>query len=220
MLKRWLRYLWANEDGFFGIGMGPNREQKSQYADTANLANFSTAEGEKDILASDQFWQAILSGDPGQISKVLGPAMSGANKRGQETKQTASQFGNRSGGTNAGMQMTDDKTRSSIDTMISQLTGTAAGTLGSTGGGLLSTGLAGHEAAFGQATTIHDENAAKWNDIFKSSMEVASSVMGGLGKGGGKAFKGMSPGQISGSFGGPTSVDTQPIDTSGWDQQL
>ena len=132
-MRKWLRYLWENEDGFFGIGQGSTAREKGEQGALAAIGNFGTSEGESDIMASDKFWKSILSGDPGKISQVLGPAMSGINKRGQQAKQTAAEFGNRGGGTNAGMQMTDDSTRASIDQMIAELTGKGADTLGSTG---------------------------------------------------------------------------------------
>ena len=145
-----------------------------------NLANFATSTGEKQILEADKFWSAIMSGDPTQLAKVLGPQMSGINRRAQQSKKTTSEFGNRGGGTNAGMQMTDDTTRSSIDTMISQLTGGAASAEGASGAGLLSTGESAHGAAFSEASKIQELNAAKWNDIFKSIADVAGAVAGGF----------------------------------------
>ena len=102
MLKRWLWYLWFNEDGFFGIGQGPSGAEKQQYGIMSNLENFGISRGEKDITQAQDFWSAILSGDPTQISKVLGPEISAVNKQTQEAKKTASEFGNRGGGTNAG----------------------------------------------------------------------------------------------------------------------
>jgi hypothetical protein len=164
---------------FFGIGTGPSSQEKSLEAALASAGNFGIGEGEKDILASDNFWKAILSGDPGQIAKVMGPEMSAANKKGQESKKTASEFGNRGGGTNAGAQMTDDKTRSTIDQMISQLTGSAASNLSSSGHGLLNAGIGANQAAFSAAQTIHDQNSAKWNDIFKSAATVAAAPFTG-----------------------------------------
>lgn len=194
-MKQWLRYLWQNEDGFFGIGMGPSDSQKADAGALGAISNFATSEGETDIMASDKFWQAILSGDPGQIAKVMGPAMSATNKRGQEANKTAAEFGTRSGGTNAGAQMTGDKVRSSIDEMISKLTGDAAGALGSSGHSLLGTGLSARNDKFGADTTIHDENSAKWNDIFKSAASLAAAPftggasLAGLGTGGGTMKK-------------------------------
>lgn len=175
-MVKFLRYLWGNEDGFFGIGQGPTDAQKSEAGAMGAIGNFGTSEGESDIMASDKFWKSIMSGDPGAISQVLGPAISGINKRAQESKKNSAEFGNRSGGTNAGMQMTDDSTRASIDKMVAQLTGQGADTLGSTGGNLLNTGLAGHEGAFSADTTIQKEQAAKWNDIFNSIQKSAETA--------------------------------------------
>lgn len=184
-MKRWLRYLWENQDGFFGIGEGPSGSEKQQFQDIAGIGNFGTSQGEGDIGLASNFWKSILSGDPSQISKVLGPQISGINKRGQEEKKTLGEFGNRSGGTNAKAQSIDDTTRSSVDSLISSLTGTAASSLGSMGQNLLSTGLQGHGMAFDASKTIHDQNLAKWNDLFKSIADVAGGIAGGFGGGGG-----------------------------------
>jgi len=214
-----LRHLMlSGTQFFFGVGEGPSSAEKSQYGAIGATANFATSEGMADIGASDKFWRAILSGDPGQISSVLGPAISTANRQGQEAKRTASEFGTRSGGTAAGNQMTDDKTRSDVEGLIAHLTGQAAGALGSQGSGLLSTGLSGHEAAFDASKTMHDQNLAKWNDIFKSTADVAGAAFtGGAGAaaGGAAAFPNMSPGMISGAYGGPTSAPTTTSDL-GW----
>ena len=209
MLKQWLRWLWENESGFFGIGQGPNPAEYQLESALARAGNFATGEGEADILASDKLWQAILSGDPGQISKVLGPQMSAINKQGQQNKLTASQFGNRGGGTNAGSQMTDDTTRSAIDSTISQLTGTAATSLGSGGRGLLGTGVSAETSAFGAASTIQQQNASKWNDIFKSTADSAAPFTGGTSLGMGSFSE---PG--SGSGGGSWD-DDEPITGGG-----
>jgi len=82
----------------------------------------------------------------------------------------------------------------------------------------LSTGLSGHTAAFDMSKVIHDQNAAKMNDLFKSIAETASAVFAPGAAAGAKAFGNLSPTQISGGFGGPTSVATEPspIDTSDW----
>lgn len=168
--------MWGGTVGFFGIGMGPSGGQKTQLGETSGLANFATSTGEGDISAASDFWKSILSGDPNKISKVLGPEFSALNKQGQEKKKTAAEFGNRSGGTNAGMQMTDDTTRSSADSLLSSLTSSSADKLGSLGSGLLNTGLEGHIAAFGQESTLHDENSAKLNDLFSSILKAVQTA--------------------------------------------
>jgi hypothetical protein len=180
-IKAWLQHLWKNEDGFFGIGEGPSSSEKDQYGDIGNIANFATSQGESATASANNFWQSILSGDPSQISKVLGPMMSTVNKQGQQSKMTTAQFGNRGGGTNSSQQMTDDNTRTTIDSAISSLTGGAASALGASGSSLLAAGLSGHEAAFSSADTIHQQRSAQINDIFKSIASVAAAVpTGGL----------------------------------------
>jgi len=175
MLRQWLRYLWDNEDGFFGIGQGPTKEEKNQYGEIGALSNFGTSQGESAISTSNDFWKAILSGDPSSISRVLGPQLSAINKQGQQQKKTLSEFGNRGGGTNAEAQTIGDRTREAGDSLVSSLTGTAAGALGASGESLLAAGLSGHEAAFSAANVIQQQKAAKLNDIFKSISSIASS---------------------------------------------
>lgn len=160
----------------FGIGMGPSKEQ-SQFAGLlGNVANFGTSQGESDILQSQKFWSSILSGDMSKISQVLGPQISAVNKQTQQRKKTASEFGNRGGGTNAVMANLDTSSTSAINDMISNLTSGAASTLGSMGSSLLSTGTGAGEAAFTAYSKIHDEKQAKWADIFKSIGSIAGAV--------------------------------------------
>lgn len=200
MLKRLLRHLWSNEDGFFGIGMGPTKEEKGQYGDIAGIGDFGTSEGKKDTLASDNFWHSILSGDPGKIATVLGPEISGINKQGQQQKKTTAEFGNRGGGTNASEQMAGDNTRTSYDSLVAELTGKAAGALGASGASLLSVGLSAHDTAFSDANIIHQQKMAKTNDLFKSITAVAAAPFTGgaslgLLAGGSKGGGGGKPGE-------------------------
>jgi hypothetical protein len=179
----WILLPWINLliPCFFGIGEGPSSAEKQQAGDIGALANFATSTGEGDISAASNFWKSILSGDPSQIAKVLGPEISSINQQGQQKKKTSSEFNTRGGGTNAGLQMTDDATRSSFDSLISGLTSSSASNLGSIGSGLLSTGLSGHTAAFDASKTIHDQNLAKWNDLFKTIAQTASAFGGPVG---------------------------------------
>jgi len=180
MLLRLFHYMMnAGTVSFFGIGMGPSGAEKQQYGIMSNLENFGISRGEKDITQAQDFWSAILSGDPSQISKVLGPEISAVNKQTQEAKKTASEFGNRGGGTNAAMQTLDDKSVAAVRSMISNLTGSAAGALGSGGAGLLGMGESAGTTAFGEAETLHSQEAQRWNDIFKSIADVAG-VAGGF----------------------------------------
>lgn len=177
MLKRWLQWLWFNEDGFFGIGMGPSKQEKDEFGNLGSLANFATSQGESAVSAGNNFFKSILSGDMSKIGQVLGPEFSAINRQGQQQKKTAAEFGNRSGGTNAHNQSIDDKTHSAINEMIASLTGGAASELSSSGAGLLGLGTSAHEGAFSEADTIHQQSSAKLNDIFKSIADVAAGFL-------------------------------------------
>jgi hypothetical protein len=203
MLKRWLRWLWENEDGFFGIGQGPSPQEQQQYGELGSLANFATSEGESDVMSSDKFLQAILSGDPGQISKVLGPEESSINRQAQQAKKTASEFGTRSGGTTSAMNLLDSSTRGSIDDLIAKFTGTAASALGASGSSLLASGVTAHEGAFSEANTIQQQHAAQMNDLFKSIASVAAAPFtDGASLGGLTGTSGPTSFQLPGSGGG------------------
>jgi hypothetical protein len=154
--------------------LGPSGDEKSAEKGLLGLGNFSTSEGMSDTLAADNFWKAILSGDPTQMSKVLGPEFSAINKQGQEKKKTASEFGNRSGGTNAGMQMTDDNTRSEIDKLMATLTGSAATHLGSAGSNLLGTAVGADASAFSAARDIKGD----WIKNILGAIETGVSAAG------------------------------------------
>lgn len=164
----------------FGIGQGPSAGQTSSAGLLGSQATFATSSGENDILKSQNFWSAILSGDPTKISSVLGPQMSAINKQNQQRKMTAAQFGDRGGGTNATMANLDTNTTAQINDMIASLTGSAASSLGSMGGSLLNTGVQAGTASFDAQSQIQKENAAKWNDIFSSIGDIAG-VIGGFG---------------------------------------
>ena len=162
----------------FGIGMGPSTQEKNEFGALSDLSNFATSSGESAITSANNFWSSILSGDPTQISKVLGPQLSAINKQGQQKLKTTSEFGNRSGGNNAFNQETGDKTRATANDLISSLTSTAASALGASGSGLLSAGITGHEGAFIEANTIQSQHAAQMSDLFNSIAKLASSFGG------------------------------------------
>lgn len=187
-LFHWM--MFAGTLGFFGIGQGPTSQEKSEFGALSNLSNFATSEGENDIATADNFWRSILSGDPTQLSKVLGPEFSAVNKQTQQNLKTTSEFGNRGGGTNSFGQTAGDTERNTINTEISSLVGKGASALGASGSGLLSAGISAHEGAFSEANTIQQQQAAKLNDLFKSIASVAAAPftggasLGGIGTGG------------------------------------
>jgi len=205
MLK-WMISLWMQllAPSFFGIGEGPSGAEKTDAGILGNVANFGIGQGEGDILKAQNFWSSILSGDPSKISQVLGPEESAINKQGQQQKKTLAEFGTRSGGTAAVGQTIGDTTRGSIQSMIAQLTSGAAGSLGNLGSGLLNTGASASTAKFGEDKTIHDQNSAKWNDIFKSAIAVGAAPFTG------GASLGMLAGGGSGGGGGSMPAFSMP----------
>lgn len=209
MIKRWLVYLWTNQDGFFGIGMGPSKQENTQFGNLAGVGSFGISEGEGDISQADSFWKSILSGDPNKISKILGPQTSAINQQAQQQKKTLSEFGNRGGGTNAASQEAGDSVRKSYDSMVSDLTGKAAGALGASGSSLLAAGASASEGAFNEANTIQQQHAAKLNDIFKSITSIAAAFIPGGGAAG--SLSGIFKGGASGGGGeDPSSFDGVP----------
>jgi len=175
MVGMWFNLLMPH---FFGVGMGPSSEEKGMGKFFTDLSTYGTQQGKTDIGQAENFWSSILSGDMNRISQVLGPEFSAINKQAQQRKMTTSQFGNRGGGTNAVMQSLDDNTTSAIHSMISDLTSKAATGLTGIGQNLLSTGVESGGEAFGIDKTLHDQNAAKWGDIFKSIETIAAGAAG------------------------------------------
>lgn len=164
----------------FGIGMGADDNEKSTYRDLNSASTFATNLGESDVSKASNFFNSLLSGDSTKIATVLSPQISSAQTAAKQQKKTSAEFGSRSGGTAALMGSVDDTTRANITNLVGSLTGSAASSLASMGTSMMSEGMSGKEAAFGEAKTMHDQNASKWNDVFKSSASVASSVLGAL----------------------------------------
>ena len=191
MIRAWLRWMWENEDGFFGIGQGPSGRELTQYGNIANIADWSTAAGEKALSQALNFDEAIVSGDPSKIARVLGPETSAINKQGQQELKTMSEFGTRSGGTGAAAQVVGDTTSSRYDSMISNLLTGAVSDLGSKGSGLVNTGLSAHEGAFDASRVIQQQDASKWNDIFNSISSILGAISGLPGISGTNLGKGL-----------------------------
>src|SRR5208337_5347300 len=117
---------------------------------------------------------------PTKIAKVLGPEIAGQQQQTQQAKNAASQFGARSGGTAASMQMAGDVSRANINNQISSLLGGAAGSLGSMGGSLLGQGM----QAYGMQQQASQQQMQNWqNSIFGGALTGAAGIgLGAAGK--------------------------------------
>lgn len=188
----------------FGIGLGPDSREKQAYGGLNTLSGFTSTQGQNDIGLANKWISALLGGDRSKTMELLAPQISDMKARAGQQLLTNSQFGNRSGGTNASNQLTEDNVTSQIDRMISGLTSGAIGEAGSLGTSLLGQAGGNYANLFGEAKTMHDQNAAKWNDIFKSIGQIATGVMGGIGNldtTGSSSF-GEQVGNFMGGFGG------------------
>lgn len=162
---------------------GSNPTLNSAIPQFGSISQFGVNKGEGDINAASGFWNSILSGDPAKIGQVLGPQIQAIEGQGQQQKQTLGQFGNRSGGNNAKAQTIGDTTRSEVNNMVSNLTGSAASNLGSMGQNLLGQGT----AALGQQVQASQLQMQNWqNSILGGlagglSTTLAGAATGGLG---------------------------------------
>lgn len=162
----------------FGLGFGPSSQEKQAYGGLNTLSGFTSSHGQNDTALAEKWIQALLGGDRSKTSELLAPQISDLKSRGQQQIQTNSQFGNRSGGTNASSQMTQDNINSQIDRMISGLTSGAIGEAGSLGTNLLGQAGGNYANLFGEAKTMQDQELARWNDIFNSISQVATAAGG------------------------------------------
>jgi hypothetical protein len=157
----------------FGIGYGPDKNEKNQFGALQQQSGFASTIGEKDLTDVSSFLDAVLSGDSSRISQALAPEISAAKGRAQEQKESLAQFGNRSGGTTSAQAHIDEATQGDLTNMEGSLTDRAAGELGSLGSNALGMGIEGTETGFDEAKTMHDQHLAQLNDIFQSSANMA-----------------------------------------------
>ena len=98
--------------GLFGIGGSSTKtdrgNQLSSWGDLSSLTNATSAAGGKGVAAGQQglgqaqsYFSSLLSNEPGKVAQAVSPQVSAITGQAQQTRQTASEFGNRSGGTNA-----------------------------------------------------------------------------------------------------------------------
>ena len=161
----------------FGIGMGPSREQQQSCGGLFGNSSFASNLGEKNLTASSDFMNDLLSGDPTKVAQVLAPQIDAITGRAQQQKNNLAEFGNRSGGNNSAASAIDANTGAQVTDLTGSLIGNAANNLSSTGQNLLSLGTSGFGNAFSAAKTMQDQNAAKWNDLIGSIAGVAGGVL-------------------------------------------
>jgi hypothetical protein len=166
--------------GFFSsLFGGSNPTLNAGMKQAGQTSTWANTKGQGLTGQAGDLFSALLGGDPKKMASLLAPQIATQQQQGQQAKQTAGQFGNRSGGTNAAMQTTDDKTRANISSMISDLTGKAATGAASMGQSLIDTGL----TALGQQMNMSQQQMENWsNSIFGRGITsgVAAGESAGL----------------------------------------
>lgn len=198
--------------GFFSSlfsGSSPGVSQAQRNA--AGVSTDATALGFGDTRAASDFERTLLSGDPTAIGRVLGPQISAINKQGNEAIQTRSQFGNRSGGTNAANQQSMDEQRANVERMISQLTGGAAGELATIGTAEQGIGLSANEqAAHDAQVQLQNIQNSLFGKMISSGIGAAESFalgkIPGIGAGGGGGGGGGGTGETWSDMGSQLGI--------------
>lgn len=156
---------------------GSNPTLNSQIGELGSIAGSATKTGQTDLSSASNFFNSLLTGG---AAKTLAPQISSVQKQGQQQLQTLSQFGNRSGGTNAKAQTSSDTSRAQINDMIASLTGTAASNLGSLGTSSLGLGL----GAYKQQSDASQLQMQNWqNSIFGQGISGGLGYLEGFGLG-------------------------------------
>lgn len=168
---------------------GSNPTLNKDMNNFGQIGGFATGLGESNLSKSSQFYSSLLSGDPSQIAKSLGPEIAGVQGQKQQQLNSTAQFSNRSGGNNASSQMAGDSARGSITGMISSLLGSSASNLGSMGGSLLSQGQNAYSAQLGAS----QQQMQNWSQSIlgkgitgavQAGESFATGGLGGLASGG------------------------------------
>jgi hypothetical protein len=193
------RTQWGCAISFFSsLFGGANSNLNTDIGATGQLAGNLTGQGQSYTNQAGNFWSGILSGDPSKQMQLLGPAINAAKTSANQDMKTASMFAPRSGGTAAANAATADKTHGYISDLIGNLTGSAAGNLGSLGTNLTSMGL----GAYSQNAEFSQQRMANWNNSILGK-GITGAVQGaealGMGAAGGALPGG--PGAAAGAQG-------------------
>jgi hypothetical protein len=172
---------------------GSNPTINKQIDQLGNFSGSTMKTGFADTNAASTFFQSLLNGND---SKVLAPQVRSIQNQTQQAKQTASQFGNRSGGTNSQMQQAGATGRAAYNDLVSSLLGTSASSLAGIGSNLLSTSLTGYQ----QQLNASQQQMQNWqNSIFGKGITGAIGTAEGFGLGMG--MNAISPSTFSTLYG-------------------
>lgn len=183
--------------GLFG---GSNETLNKDISSMGGLASFLNTTGTSDIAASSNYMKTLLSGNSGEVSKLLAPQTEAIQSRSQQQKQQLGEFGGRSGGTVAAMIKSDDDVHAQINDMVSKLTGSAVTSLGDMGTNLTSQGAndLNSEANLSQIRMQNQKNSILGKGISGAISAAEAYATGGVG--------GMMPGGMGAAKGAQSAL--------------
>ena len=186
--------------GLFG---GSNPTLNTDIGMSGQQAGFDTGQGQSDITAGTNFLKSILGGDATKTAQVLAPQISAAKTAGQQDTKTATEMGNRAGGTNASNAATTDKLHGYITDLIGKLTGSAATALPSIGTNLTAQGTAATQQQADESQT----RLQNWlNSILGKGVAGAAQAGEAAGLGAGFGSLPGGPGAAAGAQGALSDV--------------
>lgn len=180
------------------IGNSANTDRKATlkgYGDAegaisrlGNLAGGLNATGAEDTGKAAKHYSDILAGNPAALMASAAPEVNAITKGADQQKKEVSNFGNRTGGTNATTQAISTDTRGQVaDTLAKERTGAAAG-IAQIGESEESKGLTALNDTASQSLNladvsgknrevsqkIHDAAVKQWTDLISEAFTFAA----------------------------------------------
>ena len=133
--------------------------------------------GVQDLSKAGDFYSSLLSGDRSKIAGVLSPEISTIQGQTNQRALTQSQFGNRSGGTNASIQAGTSDFMTKVQNLISSLLPASAQGLTQVGSALGSLGMQAVNTAAGAASTISGQAGGDRSLAYKEQQDKGQAEL-------------------------------------------
>jgi len=119
-----------------------------------NTGTGLVSQGSADTGRASKYFSDILSGDPSKVLEAAAPEVHAITSQADQQKKEISQFGNRTGGTNAITANIGTDVRGKIADVISSKRGEAAGAEAKIGAGETGAGLTALDSSAGTAASL------------------------------------------------------------------
>lgn len=172
--------------GLFGVGGAAaktdRKQQLNSWGELTSLFNFGSNQGKEQVKTgasglktAGDYFKALQSGDRAKMSSVLAPQISTIQGQTAQQRSTASQFGDRSGGTNASIQASENQATAAIQSMFELLGPDAAKEFASISGAEESAGLGllGEAGSAASTTGAQATNARPGDQAMQSEQQTA-----------------------------------------------